>query len=158
MKLGKLILSYLSFFIVGSAISAEPADLFSRANCLNNESITYNYFDPPEIRTVFSTHYKNGVYKHYVTDANPVACSPATGTVRTASGLFCVYSPHSATRHAGVHGAFLSTEPNPDGNLVPGVTTAWRVVGSHRTMFPWGGSVQVLTNATDCNFHFDQFY
>ena len=138
--------------------AAEPADLFSRANCFNNESITYNYFDPPELRFVASHHFENGSMKHYVTENPPAVCWFATGSVKTVSGLYCHYYATSNTRHAAVHGAFASSEPNPDGTLVPGVTTKWSVTGYHTTLLPTGGYVRTVTNANNCNLHFDQFY
>jgi len=57
--------------LVAPCLVADEEDLFSRANCFNNESITYNYFDPPQLRAVFSHHFKNGTRKHYVTENPP---------------------------------------------------------------------------------------
>ena len=59
---------WLSPILFPSSATADDVDTFSRANCFNNESITYNYFDPPESRGVFSHHFKNGTRKHYVTE------------------------------------------------------------------------------------------
>ncbi|WP_143186880.1 hypothetical protein [Microbulbifer donghaiensis] len=151
-------LSVLSALATENIYAAEPADLFSRANCFNNESITYNYFDPPELRVVTSHHFENGVMKHYVTENPPVACSVGVGIIQTVDGLYCYYVATLDTRHAGVHGAFLSSEPNPDGTLIPGVTTKWSVTGYHTTIFPTGGYVSTNTSASDCNLHFEQFY
>lgn len=74
------------------------------------------------------------------------------------NGLYCLHYYTYATRHAGVHGAFLSTEPNPDGNLAPGITNKWSVQGVHATYYPGIGFVYSSTQASDCNLHFDQFY
>jgi hypothetical protein len=142
-----------------SALAAEPVDLFSRANCFNNESITYNFFDPPETRFVSSFHSLNGNTVHYVTE-NPIfSCRPGLpGEVTTVSGQVCLYTDSTQTRHAAVHGLFSSSEPNPDGNLFPGVTSAWSVRGFHVTVVPGVGDVGTVTDASDCNLHFDQFY
>jgi len=153
-------LLFLSMF-AAHAFAAEPADQFSRSNCFNNESITYNYFDPPEWRTVFSWHFENGTRRHYVTPNPPYifGCYVGSGGYTMINGLYCPHYLTSATRHAGIHGAFASTEPNPDGNLTPGITTAWSVEGVHTTYFPGAGTYVVSrTYASDCNLHFEQFY
>jgi len=56
---------------------------------------------------------------------------------------------------------FLSSEPNPDGNLFPGVTSAWRVKGTHTTYIipsPFSLYIITYTDEDDCNLHFDQVY
>ncbi|CAA0121169.1 Uncharacterised protein [Halioglobus japonicus] len=145
---------------IHEVFAAEPADLFSRANCLNNESITYNYFDPPEMRGALSWHFKNGIRKHYVTE-NPAyapTCAPGTDGNHQVNGLMCSHLFTMGTWHGGVHGAFNSSEPNPDGTLTPGVTTGWVTIGLHRTLTYGVGVATTYTLATDCNLHFEQFY
>jgi hypothetical protein len=140
--------------------AAEPADQFSRANCFNNESITYNYWDPPQWRGVASWHFENGIRRHYVTPNPPVlsTCTVGSGGYTMMNGLYCQHYWTSATRHAGIHGAFASTETNPDGNLTPGFSSSWSVQGVHGTLYPGIAIVYQVTNASDCNLHFDQFY
>lgn len=152
---------FLGFFGSETSFSAEPADLFSRANCYNNESITYNYFDPDEWRTVISWHYLNGTLQHYVTENPPYlpSCHPGTGGNHQVNGLLCGHQWELDDRQAGVHGAFLSSEPNPDGDLTPGCAAgSWRTLGDHYTLTPGIGFVEVHTEATDCNAHPEQFY
>lgn len=140
--------------------AAEPADEFSRANCFNNESITYNYWDPPEWRGVYSWHYQLGVKKHYVTENPPdiMTCYAGGAGNHMVSGLYCLHYMTLATRHAAVHGAFASSEPNPDGTMVPGFSTDWYVEGVHAVWYPGFGGFNVYTSASDCNLRFEQFY
>lgn len=143
-----------------SVIAAEPADLFSRAKCYNNESITYNYWDPAQWRTVYSWHFVNGHRQHYVTENPPdiSTCYPSAGGYHQVNGLYCQHFPTLQTRHAGVHGAFLSSEPNPDGDLSPSGPQTWTVQGVHTTVYPGIGYSVTHTSASDCNLHFEQFY
>lgn len=149
--------------MLSTVAMAEEADEFSRANCFNNESITYNYFDPPEWRAVFSWHFENGIRRHYVTE-NPIVpseCNPNPNCAQgycNMDGQACLHYITVATWHGGVHGLFNSSEPNPDGNLWPGFTEKWRSDGVHGWLvggvFPWN----TYTSADDCNAHFEQFY
>ncbi|GAB4194358.1 MAG: hypothetical protein Tsb002_25800 [Wenzhouxiangellaceae bacterium] len=147
----RTILASITITSAAMVYAAEPADTFSRANCFNNESITYNYFDPPEWRAVFSWHWDKRVnaWVHYVTE-NPLAyCDAVT----------CWHHFTLQTRHAGVHGMFLSSEPNPDGTMLPGLNGMhWVVSGIHTTIVPGVTYFQQGTSASDCNLHFDQIY
>lgn len=166
MKRGAAYIVFLAPFFFASVYAAEPADLFSRANCFNNESITYNYFDPPQFRVIFSHHFKNNVRQHYVTENPPArgTCRPGVNGLHQVNGQYCLHLETYRTRHAGVHGQFLSSEPNPDGDLNPGllglvgVLTPWRVDGIHTIVIPGAGYVVRNTTATGCNLHFEQFY
>jgi len=160
MNKSRMVLIVTTLAAIPVSFAAENADRFSRANCFNNESITYNYFNPPKYRLVFSRHFKNGDLKHYVTEGEPdwTTCLPGFHGNHQVNGLYCYHFLYSATRQAGVHGAFLSSEPNPDGNLFPGITSDWRVEGVHYAKRRFGQIVSVDTEATDCNLHLDQFY
>lgn len=141
------------------SMAAEPSDLFSRANCFNNESITYNYFAPPQWRAVISWHYDthNNNAVHLIAHAKPISCfgqySSNCPTVCTPA-MNCLYPLTQDTRHAGIHNVY-------DGVPIPGVTTRWRVHGYHNTTytnfgFPIG--IVTQTDAVDCNLHLEQFY
>lgn len=144
-------------------LAAEDADEFSRANCFNNESITYNYFDPPEWRAVFSWHFQLGFRKHYVTE-NPIVPQECNEFPQchlgycNMPGQMCLHYIMVDTWHGGVHGAFNSSEPNPDGLLPPGAVFSWSTEGVHGWLvagvFPWNS----YTEADDCNLHFEQIY
>lgn len=153
---------YLPLFL--SLLLALPVsanqDQFSRANCWNNESLTFSLLTPPESRAVFSWHFKNGVRKHYVTEnpADPATCRISGGGFHQVSGLYCFHHFTTKRRHAAIHGRFLSSEPNPDGNLTPGTTSAWRTEGIHTLNLPGIGGFSWPTNARNCNLHYSQFY
>ncbi len=132
------------------------SDQFSRANCGNNESITYDYFDPPQWRAVFSHHFESGSQKHYVTENPAAICVRGVGGYHQVNGRVCLHYPTYKTRHAAVHGLFLSSEPNPDGFLSG--TSDWSVLGYHATIIPRVGYRRSVTSATSCNLRFEQFY
>lgn len=141
------------------SIDANAASHFSRANCWNNESISWSLISP-QWRGVFSHHFLNGVKKHYVTENPPIypSCVPGINGNHEVNGLRCAYSMTKELRHAGVHGAVLSSEPNPDGNLSPGTTSAWSVTGYHTVWLkPINKFLYSETSANDCNGEFDQF-
>jgi hypothetical protein len=157
-------LIFILLIVAVQSVSAqEPADLFSRANCYNNESITYNYWDPAENRWVFSWHFKNDVRQHYVTP-NPVAtgtCVIGFNGSHMVNGLICEHYSTLDTRHAAVHGLLnvLFGEPNPDGDLTPGCGQGpWRTEGYHTTLIPGIGGITTRSFAHNCNARFDQFY
>ncbi len=106
-------------------------------------------------------HIAGGDGRHYVTE-NPAvvsSCVPATGVAAMINGLHCFHSYTKAFRHAAVHGAILTSEPNPDGDLALGVAVGWSVIGEHHRWIKGPNIFQYrVTNATDCNLHPDQFY
>lgn len=159
MNSGKVAVVALAFATT-ALLAAEPADEFSRAECFNNESITYNYWDPVEWRSVYSWHFLNGERQHYVTENPPAweTCVPGFSGFTQVNGWYCFHFVTSQTRHAGVHGAFLSSEPNPDGTMIPGFEYGWTVQGIHTTVIPGVIYWIVHTTASDCNLHFEQFY
>lgn len=59
------IVAVAGIFLTSFAVSNANADLtwFSRANCINNESITWHAWNPEWLWTN-TYHYKNGVYLH----------------------------------------------------------------------------------------------
>ena len=126
---------------ISSIIFAEDVDMFSRANCVNNESITYNFFDPPEWRLTFSTHVdtQNGNASHYVA-GGPLAYCDIYG---------CWYYYELTTRADAVHWG--------EGG-VPGISTRWVAYGDHRHYYPGIGFTAYFTSANDCNLNFGQFF
>ncbi len=126
---------------------------FSRANCSNNESISYNAI-AQESRAVFSHHYRNGTRKHYVVE-NP----PAPGTCHAHPGMqlngwHCLHLFTDGHRHAAVHGNVLASEPSNDVSYF----SAWTVRGVHA--INWGaglGGITVRTIASDCNHAWWQY-
>lgn len=138
-------LIFSAVVIAGTTMAAEPADEFSRANCFNNESITYNYWDPPQWRAVFSWHFDthNGYAAHYVTPNQLAYCDYYT----------CWYYFFEATRHAAIHSG---NEPNA-GPIVWN-SNRWFVNGKHDTLIPGVAITTRWTSAQDCNLRLDQFY
>ena len=143
-------------------IAAEPADEFSRANCFNNESITYNYWDPPTQRGVISHHVDtdSGYAEHFKGSTDPVQCAsgpPCPTTCTTADA--CLWPVKWDTRHAAIHNF-------ADGVPLPGISDRWSVHGVHVfvlwwEMYPYPSPVSIKTYTgpvDDCNLHFDQFY
>lgn len=136
----KSTVAVLSTLVATSAL-AEEVEKFSRANCANNESITYNFWDPPEWRLTFSYHQdlENNYAEHYV----------ASGPFSHCDIYGCWYLYEHTTRAAAVHWG--------EGG-VPGVSTRWAVIGDHRTYLDWlGVFTYYWTTARDCNLSFDQF-
>ncbi|MFK8017021.1 MAG: hypothetical protein AB8G17_16470 [Gammaproteobacteria bacterium] len=127
-------------FAASTAVVADEVDMFSRANCINNESITYNFFDPPQWRLTFSIHFdtQNNYQSSYVA-SGPLAFCDFSG---------CWYQYQYTTRAAAVDwGA----------GGVPGVSDRWFVNGDHRHFYPGVGFTHYPTAASDCNLSFDQF-
>lgn len=136
---GKLLMIAVSTFAT-SATLADEVDMFSRANCANNESITYNFFDPPQWRLTFSTHVDTqaGNSSHYV----------ASGPLAYCDIFGCWYYYEYTTRAAAIHWG--------EGG-VPGFSSRWVVYGDHRHYYPGVGFTHFPTSAVDCNLSFDQF-
>lgn len=150
--------SWLVASIVLLYTSSAFADLtghFSRANCFNNESITFIPLDPGH-RAVISWHTESGT-THYAGDEDPVFCSSPpcpTGNLledaRCEIGDNCLwpYSYHTITgRWAAIH--------NTSG-FDNETTTGWTVQGRHTQFFGsvFGVPVYYVTNSgpvTDCN-------
>lgn len=157
MTMTKRMAAAVTVFLVLTCGLKSPAlsqNHFSRANCWNNESISWTVVGGYHWRVVFSRHFKNGTKKHYVTENPPVypTCLPGFNGNHQVNGLSCSHWYTKELRHAGVHGAFLSSEPNPDGTLSPGTTSAWSVQGVHHR---WIKSINKFllteTEASDCN-------
>lgn len=126
----------------------------SRANCWNNESISYGLY---KWRVVFSYHIQNGVRKHYVT-ANPpsvTTCVPGAAGFHQTNGLWCAHFFTRSWRHAGIHGSILPTESWNDGNLNPLSPTNpwdWVVEGDHHTWIkPINKLILQTTWTDDCS-------
>lgn len=122
---------------------------FSRANCLNNESLTY-YLLAQESRAVFSAHYRPGVAHHYVTE-NPIAAGtchshPSNQGGAMLNGQHCLHTFTTGFRHPGIHGSLLPTEPSTDTDFFP----SWTTRGTHSISLGSGlGGITVRTVATD---------
>lgn len=136
----KVIMSILfSLLFISPSVLSEEVDMFSRANCLNNESITYNYWEPPQWRLTFSYHYDTDSGNTHYAASGPLAYCDIYG---------CWYHYEYTTRAAAVHWGEGGT---------PGVSSRWNVFGNHRHYFPGVGFIHYSTSATDCNLSFDQF-
>ncbi|MEQ9003865.1 MAG: hypothetical protein RIE74_09890 [Pseudomonadales bacterium] len=162
----------LLLVLVPIVVVAEEADEFSRANCFNNESITYDFFAPPKQMVVISWHTdtNNGV-THYAGSSDPIGCNgflwppgvpnpcPKGNLVESSYCTFdqnCLYPYTWRTRHAGIHNL-------TDGVPLPGISSRWIVEGRHSYYLGslFGIPIAVIQNTgpeTDCNLHFDQFY
>lgn len=134
----------------------DPDASISRANCLNNESITFQPTVPPMPIAVFSWHFEHGVRQHYVSE-NPIVpseCHPnppcSLGFCNT-SGQFCLHYFEVGTRQAAIHGSVAPSESYSDGPLIPGVTTKWSVEGVHAMMWLGAFPINFYTAAIDCN-------
>ncbi|MDH5242032.1 MAG: hypothetical protein OEW73_14745 [Gammaproteobacteria bacterium] len=139
---------------------SESADHFSRANCWNNESLSWSLIQQ-QWRGVFSHHWKNGVKQHYVTENPPAypSCVLGVNGDHDIYGFQCLYYVTKEYRHAGVHGGFLSSDdPHPDGDLSLFTTTDWYVEGKHTTWIkPINKFLFTATSAIDCNGEIGQF-
>jgi hypothetical protein len=136
---GKAIAVGLGLLLGGTAL-AEEAEKFSRANCINNESITYNWWDPPVWRLTFSYHQdlENNYAEHYV----------ASGPFSHCDAYGCWYLYENTTDASAIHVG--------EGG-VPG-STRWATIGDHRTYLDWlGVFTYYWTTARDCNIDFSQF-
>jgi hypothetical protein len=142
------------------ATHAEEWDEFSRANCFNNESITYDFFYGYLEGAVISWHYDSEAdgEVHYVGHAPPVSCwgqstipCPTTCYPNTS----CLWPIVRSDRLAAIHNV-------ADGVPLPGLSTRWHTRGYHNHWFGWVYGVPIYfvteTDASDCNLHFDQFY
>lgn len=66
---------FIATILFSPIIAAEETDMFSRANCINNESISYNFFEPAQWRLTFSTHIRSSTSEnHYVASGPFVGC------------------------------------------------------------------------------------
>lgn len=142
-----------------AAIGAEEIDEFSRANCFNNESISYDLFAPAWRGGVISHHFdtENGNAVHFVGHTAPIRCygnqtnCPSTCTPQ----MQCIWPPITSNRMAAIHNV-------EDSVPVPGVTTRWRTKGYHNhtipAPFPFPVYYVVETEAVDCNLRPKQFY
>jgi hypothetical protein len=145
---------------VATAAGAEEVDEFSRANCFNNESISYDYFAPAFKGQVISWHYdtQNGNAVHYVGASNPVVCygqySNSCSATCTAA-MSCRWPLLYQNRMAAIHNV-------QDGVPLPGLSTRWHTHGYHNHTFGYlyGFFVYYVaeTDAVNCILHFDQFY
>jgi len=131
--------------------SSAMAAKVSRANCFNNESVTYGL---PKWALVFSFHYLNGVSQHYVTDAAPSypTCYIGASGYSQTNGFRCHHYFKKSWRHVGIHGSIFPTESYWDGDLQsnPG-TGPWTVTGEHhRWIKPINKFLLSYTNAHDC--------
>lgn len=152
-------LAYLTLVAVVTGARAAQ-DEFSRANCFNNESITYDFFAPPFMGTVISWHYdtENGNAVHYVGASNPTYCygQPSNSCPSTCvASTGCYWPILTGNRFAAIH--------NVEDNVpLPGLSSRWRTEGYHTHYFGviYGIPIYYVswTNAVDCNLHFDQFY
>lgn len=139
-------------------------DEFSRANCFNNESITFSVFTTYD-GNVISKHIDNEAFGevHWTGGSLPVICygffssnCPSTCYITTG----CLYPIlENRTRIAAIHNIADGVPfPTP-----PWVTSSrWRVEGSHYNylgmLFDEPFYFVTYTSATDCNLRFDQFY
>jgi len=134
---------------------SDDYDYFSRANCFNNESITYNYWSPPEYRAVASQHYdtENNNAMHTTCDQLPVSCllgQPCPNSCTVLDQCMCGYTQN--TRHAAIH-------MGEEGSLFNWPwSDRWFVRGGHSFWAPGAWPYTYVTQATDCNGHLDQFY
>lgn len=133
--------------------TAKLFNSFSRANCNNNESISFTFIQ--ESRAVFSHHRRNGVFKHYVTESPPAAgtCHPHSPGGQL-NGQHCLHLFQTKSRHAGVHGGIAPSEPSSDQNYF----SSWTVYGVHA--INWGsglGGITVRSWASSCNLEYWQF-
>lgn len=145
--------------LISFVAGAEEVDQFSRANCFNNESISYDFFAPAWRGGVISHHFdsESGNAVHFVGHAAPIRCygnqtsCPSTCT----PAMQCLWPIITANRMAAIHNV-------EDGVPIPGVTSRWRTKGYHNhtipAPFPFPVYYVVETEAVDCNFHFNQFY
>ncbi len=145
MKRATIIIASLLF---STCVMAEEVEMFSRANCINNESITYDYFALPQWRLTFSEHidhdqwgFFNGVKFYF---RHLVASSPLSHC----DFYNCWYFYEQTTRAAAIHIG--------EGG-VPGVSTNWGVKGEHWHYLTHFGHVRLDSTASDCNLSYDQF-
>jgi hypothetical protein len=160
MKLKAEWAAFVIFFVGTSAYAQgfpvpDPDQQISRANCLNNESITFQPTVPPMPLSVFSWHFEHGIRRHYVTENAPTPdCAPNPpchlGYCNT-SGQYCLYYLRVGTRQAAIHGSIAPSEAYSDGPLVPGVTTKWSVEGVHGMLWLGAFPINFYTSANDCN-------
>ncbi len=168
----KLVSLLICGLFVPAVLYADDVDQFSRANCFNNESITYDYFAPPWYGAVVGHHYDqwNGNHIHYVGHDDPIACygnfNPPPGLCPSSPGWYedakcelwqqCFFP-------LGYSNAFKAIHNVSDNVGTPEIpVTRWRTVGLHNHYYGefFGVPVQIVdqTEATDCNLHFNQFY
>ena len=152
----KSILLTVLFFLSATALAESTGD-FSRANCAtNNESITFNPFDP-FYRAVISWHTLNGV-THYAGDEDPVYCTG--GLCPTSPSIWedarceisdnCLWplSYHTVTgRWAAIHNIYGQDSQS---------LTDWTVEGRHTILFGYYYGIPIYTvnrslPQTDCN-------
>lgn len=124
----------------------------SRANCFNNESISWSVNFVHKWRVVISHHYYLGVKRHFVTEA-PIyypACVPGFAGNHDIYGNNCEYRYYKYWRHAGIHGSIFSSDnPHPDGDLTQ--SDGWTVLGQHHTWIkPIDKFLYASTEAVDC--------
>jgi len=147
---------------------ASADDEFSRANCFNNESITFSIFSTYD-GNVISQHFDrdNGNTVHYVGASVPAFCY---GWVSTACPTTCVESDlclweilYGRNRMAAIH----NTEDAVAWPLFTQIgavvqSSRWRVVGKHTHFLGYLFDEPIYyvatTEAVDCNLRLDQFY
>ncbi len=128
-----------SFFIFLVAIvfaqfSFAATRIVSRANCVNNESITWddNLF-LKEWRLTFSYHNDRPNGRTHYAVSGPLAI--CTGT---SCWYYYEYTTWAPAVHVGEGG-------------VPGISDRWSVGGDHRHYYPGFGFTRHATFATNCN-------
>jgi hypothetical protein len=149
-------ITLMILFFTANISLGEETDFFSRANCFNNETIAYDYFDPAQYRIVVSHHIdgENNNSVHYVGDKNPVYCygdysnsCPSTCTDATN----CAWGWSLNTRHAAIHNS-------EDSVSLPFLSTRWSTKGYVATLLNGSYTVAWSGLENDCNLHLDQFY
>jgi hypothetical protein len=100
-------LAVIAWSAVVTAAAAEEQDEFSRANCFNNESITYDFFAPPFQVQVISWHYDgdNGGLVHHVGASDPIWCYGSFGACPSTCfpWMACGCGIIASTRMAAIH-------------------------------------------------------
>ena len=127
-------------------VEREPPSHFSRANCFNNESINYNYWDLGQWRLVVSYHKDT-----WTTDNHFVASGPFSHYDAEDRPVYqLVYTDRAGAVHVG-EGISVGQFTFP---LVP--AERWNVNGEHTT-FIGGKFYYTYTFANGCDFDLSQF-
>lgn len=160
---------YLLYIILGvwTGTVAHAAVLgdFSRANCINNESISYFPGDTFNQRAVVSRHYPASGTPHTAGDEDPTYCASPPCPVSPSwredalcySEDYCLWSVHFARPFAGFdigRWAALHSTSGLDASS-PFHTPPWTVEGSHATIL-WAFGYPLYTSTdtgpeTGCN-------
>lgn len=117
---------------------------FSRANCINNESISFDPFGVHTLRTQ-SSHYRGGVFQHCKDNLDPEFSNDPNHTCE--EGTWETFHFRSAAVHW--------LEPINDGQ--------WETYGVHYKSTHAGEILLGITHATDCSINsvtefYEQFF